>query len=161
MTVRDPHGRSWKVSRRVLPWRPRWRAWDYDALWPDITDGIGGFVLGIFLFFLSLIALLLGPCLILIVEWTAALVATPFNVMMRLPVKRWVVDARWRKRRQRARIDWRVEGGFGRAGEVAREAADGIRQGNFGVAPAGTLRVDHGVDQIGTGFDPLMFETPN
>lgn len=27
MKVRDPEGRTWRVTRRWLPWRPRPRAW--------------------------------------------------------------------------------------------------------------------------------------
>jgi hypothetical protein len=132
-----------------------------DALWPDDVDGVGSLVLGVVLFVLSGIALLLGPGLIFIVEWTLALIATPFNLMMRFPLRRWTVDARWRRRRTRARIDWQVDGGFGRAGEVVREVADGIRGGDLTVTPAGTLRVDHGLDQIDSGIDPLMLELPS
>jgi hypothetical protein len=79
---------------------------------------------------------------------------------MRFPARRWIVDARWRRRRTRARIDWRVDAGFGRAGEVVREVADGIRRGDFTVTPADTLRIDRGFDEIESGIDPLSMHLP-
>lgn len=117
-TVRDPSGRQWRVSVRMLPWGVRWRGpgtrkassghpdepqrkprW-YDALdIPDVfgglDDGFGGFVALVFVLVAIVVAILFVlPLFIFLIELLIVALLVVGAILLRVVFRQpWLVDA--------------------------------------------------------------------
>lgn len=117
VAVRDPHGRRWKVSVRMLPWGLRWRGprkrkdhpaddgqevrkprW-YDALdIPDLSlfdEGFGGFVAVLLAIIAVAIAVLfILPVFIFLIEVLIVALLVVGTISLRVVFRQpWLVDA--------------------------------------------------------------------
>jgi hypothetical protein len=123
--VQDPSGRTWRVTRRWLPWRRRTQGWDTSWGWdasPDLADGV---VLAILLF-------LLAPFLLLAIfvatELLLLLLLLPLAVLARLALGRqWTVEAR-----RGFTLVWDTPAGDWQESDIRiHEVADAIRRGEL------------------------------
>lgn len=150
--VRDPHGRQWKVSVRMLPWSLQWRGplrrskerpseesdgevragrwydWlDFSESLSFLDDSLGGFVMVIFGIVAVVIAILFVlPAFIFLAEVliVALLVvgAIAIRVLFRRP---WLVDA---VADDGTRWSWKVVG-YNRSRAVVDELAGLLQKG--------------------------------
>ncbi|GAA1538873.1 hypothetical protein [Nocardioides humi] len=124
MRVRDPEGKTWRVTRRWLPWRPRPRSWGPQFLL-EAADGITGFllalVIGLVVLPVATFVLLSGGELVIL------LVVLPFVVAGRVIFGRtWWVEARlgFRPYWEEESGDWRT------SGQRIRQVAEAIERGD-------------------------------
>jgi hypothetical protein len=135
MTVRDPQGRTWRVTRRWVPWRRRIKDLDTG---PDMPSGLGDDPISMIVGLLFLVLLL--PFLLLaflaLIELLLLLLVLPFAVLGRVLLgHHWVVEARrgWTPVWEEEVGDWKAS-----AGRIA-DIADRIQRGDL---PPTTLTVD-------------------
>lgn len=128
MKVRDPQGRTWRVTRRWVPWRRRLRAPDTGPL--DWATGLGddpiSAVIGIVLLVLALPFIILG--LVVAFELVLLLLLIPFAALARVAFgAHWTIEARrgftaW----------WEAPSGTWReSGERIRAVARAIEEGQL------------------------------
>ena len=145
MKVVDPEGRTWRVTRRWLPWRPRPRSLG-PSLSLDVVDGPLGFVLAL-LFGLVILPLvsfvvLSGGELVILVALLPGV-----SLARMLFGKRWWVEARLGYRPY-----WEAEAGDWRAsGERIRAVAEAIGRGD---PPMRTLGSEEPDALPPTAYDP-------
>lgn len=113
MTVQDPQGRTWRVTRRWVPWRRRVR--DFDT-GPDMPSGLGddpiSMIIG--LFFLILIIPFLLVAFVALLELLLLLLVLPFAVLGRVLLgHHWVIEARrgWQPVWEEEVGDWKASAG--------------------------------------------------
>lgn len=93
MKVRDPEGRTWRVTRRWLPWRPRRRQGLDPRLMIEAADGLAALV--VFLVLGLIVLPLLSIVVVLALEWLLVLLVLPVVVLLRIAFgHRWWVEAR-------------------------------------------------------------------
>lgn len=124
MKVVDPEGRTWRVTRRWLPWRPR-RRMVGPRLWLEGADGIAGFVIALVLGLVVLpvlsFVLLSGGELVLLVA------LLPIVTLARIAFgRKWWVEARLG-----FRAHWEQEvGSWAASGQRIRDVAGAIERGD-------------------------------
>jgi len=123
--VKDPQGRTWRVSRRWVPWRRRLKGWvenapDMPALGDDPISLVIGLVLLVLLLPLVVVALVAALELLLL------LLVLPFAVLLRVVLGRhWTVETRWD-----FHLWWEGPGGTWRESRAAiAEVAEAIQRG--------------------------------
>lgn len=123
MKVTDPRGRTWRVSRRWMPWRRRSRVGDVTSRLPNLGDDPVSAVLGLVLLPLYLLALLM--MLVVLLEKLAQLLVLPFALVARLLGTPWHVQARegWAHAFETPAGDWE------RSGRAVAQIAEGLRRG--------------------------------
>ncbi|WP_134764669.1 hypothetical protein [Nocardioides sp. 1609] len=125
MKVSDPTGQVWRVSRRWVPWRRRFKKWLPQVLgWLGADDPLS-----------ILLVVLVGIpfAVAALVELAVMLLVLPFAVLHRAAVRRrWTVEAR-----KGLRIWWDDDGGdwSASAARIRAVAADVER----GVLPPQTV----------------------
>jgi hypothetical protein len=124
MKVVDPEGRTWRVTRRWLPWRPRRRMMDPDLIADGADDPIGCLVMLV----LGLVVLpLLSIVVILAAEMLLLLLLLPFVVTARMAFgRKWWVEARlgYRAHAEEEVGSWRA------SAHRIREIASAIERGD-------------------------------
>lgn len=124
MKVRDPQGRTWRVSRRWVPWRRRLKgALDLAPDLPSgfVDDGIGAVIGLIILAPFLVLALVAG------IELLALLVVLPIALLGRVLFGRhWTIEVRrgFRPYWEQLAGDWQA------SGVQIHEVADAIRRGD-------------------------------
>ncbi|MBM0124685.1 hypothetical protein [Pimelobacter simplex] len=128
MKVVDPDGRTWRVTRRWLPWRPRRRALG-PSLSFDMVDGPLGFVValvfGLVILPVLSFVLLSGGELVLLV------LLLPVVTVARMAFgKRWWIEARlgYQPHWEEEVGDWRESGARIHAVAAAIERGDAPMQ---------------------------------
>ncbi|MBF4161760.1 hypothetical protein [Nocardioides acrostichi] len=127
MKVRSPDGRTWRVTRRWVPWRRRVR--DVDA--PDLpVDGLGDDPISMIVGVIALIILLpfIVIALIAAVELLLVLLLLPFAVLGRVIFGRaWHVELRegFKPYFEEQAGDWQA------SGLRIHSLADEVRQGHL------------------------------
>lgn len=152
MKVVDPQGRTWRVSRRWMPWRRKSSVGD----WGDVpgADGIGddpiSMIIGVLLIVLLIPFVILAVLVAL--EMLLLLALLPFAILARMLLGRhWRVEVRegWDFR-------WEVEaGGWSESGRRIEQVATDLRHG----APpwrAGHRRAPQGQPPSGQPPPPLI-----
>lgn len=93
MKIQDPHGQTWRVTRRWVPWRRRLRgAWEKMPDLPTGDDPIS-MVLTVVILVLALPVLLLA--LIAGLEFLLVLLLLPFAILARVLFgQHWTIEAR-------------------------------------------------------------------
>ncbi len=128
MTVQDPNGQTWRVSRRWVPWRRR-LAGALDAV-PPTPGSLGDDPVGLVLGAIFLVLLIPAAVLLLLagLELLVLALAMPLALAGRVLLGRhWVVEVRrgWQPW-------WEAETGDWRACELRiYEIADEIRRGEL------------------------------
>ena len=125
MRVRDPEGRTWRVTRRWLPWRPRRRQGLDPHLMLEAADGLVALV---FFLVLGLIILpLLSIVVVLALEWLLILLILPVVVLLRIAFgHEWWVEARLG-----FRPHWEEPAGtWAQSRQRIRAVADAIERGD-------------------------------
>lgn len=131
--LQDPAGQRWKVRRRWLPWRLKWRgSFDLDVAPFDLFD-LGDIpVIGavFVLIALVLVTALIGlPLLILVLELCVGLVALILGLFGRVVLRRpWTVEAIPRGVVPEGVRLWDVIG-FRASGQMKRQIRDAITAG--------------------------------
>lgn len=151
MKVRDPEGRTWRVTRRWLPWRPRPRVVG-PGLSLDIADGLIGFVVA--LAFGLVVLPVLSFVLISGGEVLLLGLLLPFVVIGRIALgNTWWVEARlgYRPYWEEEVGDWRA------SGQRIRSVAAAIGRG---YPPQRTLAVDDDDDETTTELPPTPYDPP-
>jgi hypothetical protein len=127
MKVVDPQGRTWRVSRRWMPWRRKTRfgSWgDGPVFSGSLGDDPISAIIGVVLLILFIPVLVLG--LVVALEMLLLLLVLPFAVMGRMLLGRhWWVEVRegWT-------FAWETEGGgWSDSGRAIDQIAQGLRQG--------------------------------
>ncbi|MFD1246643.1 hypothetical protein ACFQ3F_02470 [Nocardioides ginsengisoli] len=134
MKVRDPEGRTWRVTRRWVPWRRRLKAPDSGPL--DGLNGLGddpvSAVIGIFLLILALPFIILA--LVVAAEFLLLLLLIPFAALARVAFgAHWTIEAR-----RGFTIWWDApSGGWRESGERIAAVAQAIERGEL---PPRTVR---------------------
>ncbi len=145
MKVVDPEGRTWRVTRRWLPWRPRPRALGPN-LSLDVVDGLTGFL------FALVFGLIVLPVLSFVVltggELALLVVLLPGVTLARIVFgKRWWVEARLGYRPY-----WEAEAGdWQESGRRIRAVAESIGRGD---PPMQTLGEERPEARPATPYDP-------
>ncbi|GAB2968244.1 hypothetical protein [Nocardioides montaniterrae] len=140
MKVKDPHGQTWRITRRWVPWRRRLTGLGDSGLSTPLDWGSGlgndpiSAVIGVVLLILALPFIILGA--VVAAEFFLLLLLLPFAALARvLFSKSWTVEAR-----RGFEIAWDAPAGDWQASGIKiHEIADAIRQGNLppGRRPAG------------------------
>lgn len=126
MKVVDPQGRTWRVSRRWMPWRRRTSTDGLDA-GPD-TSGLGDDPISVVLGLLALVLFIPFVLVLLLVtlEILLLLLLLPFAVLGRVLLGRhWRVEVRdgWT-------FAWETEaGGWSQSGRMIAHLAEGLGHG--------------------------------
>jgi hypothetical protein len=90
--VQDPSGQTWRVTRRWVPWRPRWRDVDPTLDLSLGDDLVSAIVLGLIFFVLTPIVV---PLLLLPIELVLVGLVVPIAALVRVLFgRRWVVEVR-------------------------------------------------------------------
>ena len=135
-SVRAPDGTTWRVGRRFLPWRLRWRggpkevldAVDATELLGVLDDGIFvavGVVLAV-IAFLVLATFFVLPLIVLTVEVALALFIVGLVFAWRIVFRKpWLVTAAVNRtvHRQWKRVGWRA------SGHLVEQVASSIERG--------------------------------
>ena len=127
--VTAPDGREWKVGRRWLPWKPRFRGTDG----PDIGDALAfddlaGLAVLAFVVLLTLAILLLLPVVVLAVEVLLLLILAIAGLFSRVVLGHpWIVTA-IHKGPPPIENEWPVKG-FRNSGEKVEEVAAALERG--------------------------------
>lgn len=125
--VTSPDGRTWRVTRRWVPWRRRLKG-SLDAM-PDLPVGLGDDPVSVVIGLVLLVLLLPFLLLVLVagLELLLLLLVLPFAVLGRaLFGRHWTVEVR-----HGFRPWWEVEAGDWQAASVRiHELADAIRRGD-------------------------------
>ncbi|MDN5717249.1 MAG: hypothetical protein L0G89_08450 [Janibacter sp.] len=128
MKVVDPQGRTWRVSRRWMPWRRKTSMGDWGS-GPSISNSDLGddpisAIIGVVLLILFIPVLVLG--LVVALEMLLLLLILPFAVVGRMLLGRhWRVEVRedWT-------FAWEAEvGDWSDSGRAIDQIAQGLRQG--------------------------------
>lgn len=136
--VLAPDGRQWKVTRGVLPWRPRWRGkrrrggsddWLDLIFWTDLDEWPGlGVVLAVATA-VVLLVLFVIPAVILLVEVAVLVFVLAGAVVLSTLLGRpWVVEARTAGPPEEVRR-WKVRGGWRRSQRVVADIAAALQAG--------------------------------
>lgn len=126
MKVVDPQGRTWRVSRRWMPWRRKARMGDWSELpsGSSLGDDPISLLIGIVLFVLIIPVLLLA--ILVAIELLILLLLLPFAILGRVLFGRhWRVEVRegWT-------FAWETEaGGWTQSGQAIEHIAEGLRLG--------------------------------
>lgn len=145
MKVEDPQGRTWRVSRRWMPWRRKSRIGDWGDL-PVSGSSLGddpiSMVIGILLLILLVPVVILAAVVAL--EMLVLLLLLPFAVLGRMLLGRhWRVEVR-----ERWTFAWETEAGdWAQSGRAIEHIAQGLRQGMppwQAAHPRRTHEVPHG-----------------
>ncbi|HVF73498.1 MAG TPA: hypothetical protein VM938_00510 [Acidimicrobiales bacterium] len=134
-TVRAPDGARWRVGRRWLPWRFRWRSGRAEeALHLDggaegcLDAGLDDLFVGIFVVaFIGLFFIFVMPVLIALIELTLLVLLVVSGVVVRIALRRpWLIDA--------TRLDaygtYTLKAvGWRRSGQMVEAAARRLSQG--------------------------------
>ncbi|MBM7519033.1 hypothetical protein [Nocardioides nitrophenolicus] len=145
MKVLDPQGRTWRVTRRWLPWRPR-RRYLGPSLNLDVVDGLVGFlvalVFGLVVLPIASFVFLTGGELVLLV------VLLPAVTLGRVLFGRhWWIEARLGFRPY-----WETEAGdWKESGRRIRAVAESIERGD---PPMRTLGEQEPEPTRPTPYDP-------
>lgn len=146
MKVVDPQGRTWRVSRRWMPWRRRTRfgSWgDGPVSSGSLGDDPISAIIGIVLLILFIPVLVLG--IVVALEMLLLLLVLPFAIVGRMLLGRhWRVEVRedWD-------FAWEAEvGGWSDSGRAIDQIAQGLRQGMPPWQAAGPV-VAHGLPRHG------------
>lgn len=126
MKVVDPQGRTWRVSRRWMPWRRK----AHIGQWGDVPSGGGlgddpiSMIIGIFLLILLIPFVILA--ILVALEMLLLLLLLPFAILGRMLLGRhWRVEVR-----ERWTFAWETEAGDWRqSGRAIEHIAGGLRQG--------------------------------
>ena len=126
MKVEDPQGRTWRVSRRWLPWRRK----AHIGQWGDVPGGGGlgddpiSMIIGIFLLILLIPFMILA--IFVALEMLLLVLLLPFAILGRMLLGRhWRVEVR-----ERWAFAWETEAGdWARSGRAIEHIAEGLRQG--------------------------------
>ncbi|UMG93328.1 hypothetical protein [Nocardioides sp. TF02-7] len=113
MKVRSPDGRTWRVSRRWVPWRRRLKGALDSA--PDLPSGLGDDPVSAIIGLVFLVILLPFLLLVLVagLELLVLLVVMPFAVGARIVLGRhWYVEVRrgWTPYLEEEAGDWQASG---------------------------------------------------
>ncbi len=122
MKVTDPDGMTWRVTRRWVPWRRRFKGgWE---MLPDLPVADDPIVVGVLL-------LLCLPVLLLVVvaglEFLLLLLILPFAILARVLFGRhWMIEARqgWTPVWEEPAGSWR------QSGQAIRDVATAIQHGH-------------------------------
>ncbi|MHA7125877.1 hypothetical protein ACRTEC_05760 [Janibacter indicus] len=151
MKVVDPSGRTWRVSRRWMPWRRK----AHVGHWGDVPSGHGlgddpiSVILGIFLFILIIPFLVLAVLVAL--ELLLLLLVLPFALLGRMLFGRhWHVEVR-----ENWDFAWETEAGDWRqSGRAIEHIAEGLRRGLVPWQAASPAAPQASPHQPGTGGPP-------
>lgn len=129
--VRDPHGQTWRVTRRWVPWRIR-RRWTDPDLELFLDGGLAGFlavlVIGL------IIWPLFGFLVVLVLEAFLLLVLLPFAILGRM----WFGQHWWVEAREGFTPRWETQAGtWHEAGALIRRTAESIQHGDGPLANLG------------------------
>ncbi|WP_068266353.1 hypothetical protein [Janibacter limosus] len=146
MKVVDPQGRTWRVSRRWMPWRRKTRfgSWgDGPVFSGSLGDDPISAIIGIVLLILFIPVLVLG--LVVALEMLLLLLVLPFAIVGRMLLGRhWRVEVR-----ERWTFAWEAEvGDWSDSGRAIDTIARGLRQGMPPWQAAGPV-VAHGLPRHG------------
>ena len=126
MKVVDPHGRTWRVSRRWMPWRRKSSTGDWGSPGPGFSlgdDPVSGVLgcLGLVLFIPFVVL-----SVVVAFEMLLLLLLLPFAILGRMLLGRhWRVEVRegWD-------FAWEFEaGGWSESGRMIEHVAQGLRMG--------------------------------
>lgn len=128
MKVRDPQGRTWRVSRRWMPWRRKTHVDDWGLTPHNAGSGLGDDPISMIIGLLLLVLLI--PVLVLMVivalEMLLLLLVLPFAILGRVLLGRhWRVEVRegWT-------FAWETEAGdWSQSGRMIEHVAEGLRMG--------------------------------
>ncbi|TCJ22729.1 hypothetical protein [Nocardioides jejuensis] len=135
MKVTDPSGQTWRVSRRWVPWRRRFRSDDDIPLgWLDPTRAadVDDLVIGLVVLIVVLVLLVLAPILLVVFfaafELLLLLALLPLVILLRVMFgMSWTIEVR------RGFTPWaeRETGDWAESRMAIHRAADAIRQGDL------------------------------
>lgn len=113
MKVRSPDGRTWRVSRRWVPWRRRLKG-SLDGA-PDLPSGLGDDPISAIIAVVFLVILLPFLLVVLVagLELLLLLVVMPVAVLLRVVLGRhWHVEVRdgWTPYHEEEAGDWQASG---------------------------------------------------
>ena len=151
MKVVDPKGRTWRVSRRWMPWRRRssigdwWQVPSGSGLGDDPISMIIGVLLLILIIPIAIVALVVALELLLL------LLVLPFALLGRMVFGRhWHVEVRegWT-------FVWETEaGGWRSSGRAIEQIADGMQRGLTPWQAAGPAAAQASPHPPGVGGPP-------
>lgn len=126
MKVVDPQGRTWRVSRRWMPWRRRASTGDWGT--GPVLNGLGDDPISAAIGCLALVLFIpvLVLALVVALEMLLLLLLLPFAVLGRVLLgRRWRVEVR-----ERWTFAWEVEAGsWSESSRMIEHVAEGLRRG--------------------------------
>lgn len=129
MKVVDPEGRTWRVSRRWMPWRRKTRLDDWGLTPTNSGSSLGddpiSLIIGLFLLVLFIPLVVLA--IVVALEMLLLVLVLPFAVLGRMLFGRhWRVEVR-----ERWDFAWELEaGGWAESGRMIEHVAQGLRLGH-------------------------------
>ncbi|USQ79602.1 hypothetical protein NF556_18730 [Ornithinimicrobium faecis] len=126
MKIKDPHGQTWRVTRRWVPWRRKLKGtWERMPELPSGDDPIS-MILTVIMLILCLPVLILA--LVASLEFLLILLLLPFVILRRIIFgQHWTIEAR---------LDWtpvweEAAGSWSDSGRAIQDVATAIQRGHL------------------------------
>ncbi|WP_256838530.1 hypothetical protein [Ornithinimicrobium faecis] len=126
MKIKDPHGQTWRVTRRWVPWRRKLKGtWERMPELPSGDDPIS-MILTVIMLILCLPVLILA--LVASLEFLLILLLLPFVILGRIIFgQHWTIEAR---------LDWtpvweEAAGSWSDSGRAIQDVATAIQRGHL------------------------------